>query len=143
MIVGFTGTKEGLTTEQSKTMLNLLTIIAIVGDVSAVHGDCIGGDTSFHSACVSLEIGVLILPGCAADGSSPSRSHCQGAFAVRESKPYRDRDLDIATIADFMFVCPKERDEQIRSGTWMTYRMARKLGKVCVVIFPDGGFELR
>lgn len=144
MNIGFTGTQTGLTTQQSNSLLLVISTLFESGYTRAIHGDCIGADASFHAACQAHGgFVILIFPGIAADGTSPKRAYCEGAYYLYERKPYLERNRDIVDAADVLIVCPKEREEQIRSGTWSTYRTAQKLGKSCVIIYPDGEIKLK
>jgi len=50
--VGFTGTKNGATDAQQDALHKLLLTLA---PSEAHHGDCVGADTQFHEAALSLE----------------------------------------------------------------------------------------
>lgn len=161
MIIGFTGTSDGLTEPQKTTLFEIMTMLNVVlsstkepyGEkpIRGIHGDCIGGDATFHASCMTLEIPVGIYPGHDAEKKSPKRARCDmmecSSFGVcidvARSAPYLERNDLIAQMSDLLLVCPKERDEQQRSGTWVTYRYAKKHGTPVVVVFPEGDFEVR
>lgn len=59
-----------------------------------------------------------------------------GGRTVHKAKPPLDRNRDIVNGSDVMLVAPRERKEELRSGTWATYRYAREQGKTCIVVWP-------
>lgn len=152
--LGFTGTKDGLTSRQKESLFEV--VVRIVGDDPkdwiAHHGDCVGGDDTFDHLCEAAGVAkIFIHPGHDWSGKSPLRALCgvYGMLRSREepetvwfpSKPYLDRNNDIAEASDIVIACPKERDEQLKSGTWSTVRRARKRGKHVILIYPDGTVE--
>lgn len=48
MIVGFTGTREGMSPEQKRVTREIISQLITTSVHTAVHGDCIGADTDFH-----------------------------------------------------------------------------------------------
>jgi hypothetical protein len=86
------------------------------------HGDCIGADADAH------EIAADVL-GVDAVWIHPSRYHTKRAFKksphVLPDDDALDRNVTIVRITDGLIAAPKERDEVMRSGTWMTIREAR------------------
>lgn len=54
MVIGFTGTRHGMTNAQRDTVLKLLS--EKLTPSSAVHGDCVGADADFDAICTSLDI---------------------------------------------------------------------------------------
>lgn len=128
---GFTGTRSGLSAFQR---LALLEFLAEYQPLELHHGDCVGADAEAHLLCKALQIPVVIHP----PDVDKYRAFCDSAGQVRNPKPYLDRNKDIVAESGFLVACPREEREQWRSGTWMTVRWARRVGRPVVLLFPDG-----
>lgn len=129
--IGFTGTQEGMTSKQR----NKVKSIVRKAKVNTVHhGDCIGADEQFHNIATSLGIVVHIHPPKIAS----KRAFCLNAYMIHLQKPYLERNKDIVNSCDLLIAAPKEKEEQLRSGTWATIRYTRKQKKDHVIVFPDG-----
>lgn len=129
--VGFTGTREGMTSEQIEGVDNLLMDDLIT---SCAHsGDCIGADEMFHK--------LAKLNGLTSHGHPPldpsKRAFCQ-FDSMEEEKDYHERNHDIVDSSDWLIACPKGYKEELRSGTWMTIRYAREKGRTGNIVWPDG-----
>lgn len=129
MRVGFTGSREGLTTEQEVAVTNLLVIRA----KEFHHGDCIGADTEAHVIAYKQGIKIVIHP----PRNPKGRSFCVGN-EYRKEKPYLDRNHDIVDDTDILIACPATAKEILRSGTWATIRYAEKQKKTIIFIYPSG-----
>jgi hypothetical protein len=131
VIVGFTGTRAGMTPQQKNHIKELLSTENVV---EAHHGDCIGADEQFHSLCRGLGIPVVLHP-----PSDPKlRAYCDGAIRSEKARPYLDRNKDIVRASSLLIASPKEPTPQVRSGTWSTIRYARTRGSRHKVIMPNG-----
>ena len=144
--IGFTGTKEGLTEKQKDTLISFIACEVELNNNEIIgrHGDCIGADATFNSICEALGVSVIIHPGKNKFGQSPTRAHCgknKKETIILEEKEYLVRDDDITKECTFLVACPKEKKEQLRSGTWTTVRRARKRNKPVVLIFNDGSIN--
>jgi len=100
------------------------------------HGDCIGADV--WAGGVAYEMGFLVV-------THPPINESKRAYASYNvelpAKPYLDRNHDIVDQTDMLIATPKEVEEQLRSGTWVTIRYALKKRpriKPVILIFPDG-----
>lgn len=139
MIIGFTGTQDDLTAKQFDTLLETITTRR---PAAAHHGDCIGADKRFHQICAWLnlenpnyQIAIHVHPPL----ENKKRAHCEDDVTeIWPAKDYLVRNHDIVNCVDLLIVCPKTFDEQLRSGTWATYRYAKKQGKEIILILPDG-----
>jgi len=130
MIVGFTGTRAGMTEAQKKVVARLLE----EHKPSEVHhGDCIGADAQFHQIAGNIPI-----VGHPASEVGEQRAFCLNFSRIHESKPPLERNRDIVTASDIMIATPKESREVLRSGTWATIRYAFKANKQIYIILPDG-----
>lgn len=132
MKIGFTGTQMGLTDKQHESLKSFLLVKSSVNEFH--HGDCIGADAHFHDM-VAGNGQVVIHP----PTNRSKRAFCDGVDVfVLPPKRYLARNADIANECDILIACPRTMQEEIKSGTWHTIRMMRKLGKKVVIIWPDG-----
>ena len=130
--IGFTGTKKGMKLEQLETLEGLLkTLQWKYGFLEFHHGDCKGADWQAHNLAMNLGFKIVIHP----PKNPKTRAFCKG-HEIREEKEYSVRDHDIVDECDQLIVVPKSRKEELRSGTWATYRYCKKRNKSCTVIFP-------
>lgn len=135
MIVGFTGTQEGMTYAQ---VLRVYTLLRELRPVEKLHhGDCIGADEMAHAIAVNYYIPVKIHPPIKSD----KRAYCGGWTEMAEEKDYLSRNRDIVDESEFIVATPKEYEEQQRGGTWYTVRYAKKQNKQVFVIYPDGSHD--
>lgn len=134
MILGFAGTQHGMSLGQQAAFK---TFVAKESPTELHHGDCIGSDAEAHNifALMCPTHLIVIHP-----PSNPRRRafKSSGRFLILPPKPYRDRNQDIVVACDVLFVTPKENHEVLRSGTWMIYRMMRKLRGLCIAVNRDG-----
>lgn len=131
MIVGFTGTRKGMTSAQEATFSELLRR----SEASMfVHGDCIGADADAHRIARELGVPVRLRP-C---NIKSQRAFCKGAIEEFPAEPPLIRNRLIVADSNCLFACPSGFEEELRSGTWATIRSAKKSGKALVIIWPDG-----
>ena len=130
MIIGFTGTQDGMTSEQHIAVID---IVRQVSPNGVHHGDCVGADEEFHRIAQSLRVPIVIHP----PDNPVKRAWCEGGL-VKDRKPYLERNHDIVDSVDLLIAAPRTSEEQLRSGTWSTVRYARKIGKSIVIITPNG-----
>jgi hypothetical protein len=112
-------------------------VLAILKPSEVHHGDCIGSDSQFHAVAKFRKVRTIIHP----PDNDRLRAHCQGGIEVYP-RPYLMRNIDIISAADLVIATPdgKERD---RSGTWMTIRKAKAMGKQILILYPDCNMEVR
>lgn len=139
MKIGFTGTQEGTTKKQRAALVSLLTKLGIAESYG--HGDCVGADADFHSALRDLYGADAHIIGHIPDRDD-KRAFCD-FDEYRAPKPYIKRNEVIARENDIIIACPKEFEEQLRSGTWTTVRRVESYGKALHIIYPDGTVEKR
>lgn len=139
MILGVTGTREGLTDRQALAVKSFLVGMYVSGLQTVHHGCCIGADAFIHKLCVDgpMEIGVIIHPPI----NTKNMASLSGESFRHEPKEYMERNRDIVDDSDVLLVMPKTKHEQVRSGTWACYRYAGKVLKPMVIIRPDGSVE--
>lgn len=134
MIIGFTGTQDHITPQQFDKLVEILEFLK---PTEAHHGDCIGADSVFHDICLTLGIPIVIHPPI----DKSKRANCTGTLdgypLILVARDYLDRNHDIVDASDELIAVPRTKTEQLRSGTWATYRYAKKLGKTIHLITPD------
>ena len=136
-IIGFTGTHKGMTSDQYFAVEYLLSSVDFL---EAHHGDCIGADAQFHLFCLDMKIPIVIHP----PDDKRKRAFCfaehgrEGLGTSLPCKPYLARNRDIVNTCDILIACPKNKEEELRSGTWATIRHAKKSMKGLCLIYPDG-----
>lgn len=134
MIVGFTGTRHGITSAQS---LELRDNLRVLKPTEFHHGDCVGADTAAHVIAGRIEgVRIIIHP----PAREIYRAFCQGDAVETVLKPrdYRLRNQDIVMACSTLIATPRESFETVRSGTWSTVRFARKMNRTILIIYPDG-----
>ena len=137
MIIGFTGTRIGMTPIQWQAVRDLVKDWAIN---EAHHGLCEGADEEMHWLLRGLSYG----PRIDIHGHPPIR---QGHIASKRTwsdcnvintpKEFNVRDKDIVLASSRMIAtpfCP----EITASGTWTTVRFARKKNKPIWIVMPEG-----
>ena len=130
MSLGITGTQNGMTEAQRQKVSEL------IGDqqwTTFHHGDCIGVDK--EAALIALDEDYHVV--CHPPTNSSKRAFTF-AHLEHEPKPYLERNHDIVDESDYLIVVPKYNIEELRSGTWATYRYALSKGTPGVIVFPDG-----
>lgn len=119
MKLGFTGTRNGMTDRQRSRLISVLASYKID---QLHHGDCVGADAEAHDIAKSMSIYVVVHPPI----DPRLRAWCVGDD-MRDTLPYIERNHNIVDETGHMFVAPRTKEEQIRSGTWATYRYAKSL----------------
>jgi hypothetical protein len=129
MIVGFTGTRRGMTPLQTAALNAALLEYA---PELFVHGGCHGADAEADAVAYMLGIARRARPG-------PDSNHWQEGAEVMERKPNLDRNLDIVADADVLVAAPSNYTDIPRgSGTWHTVRAARSTGTPIHFLWNDG-----
>lgn len=129
MIVGFTGTQNGLTLYQREALREYLHSLPVK---EFHHGDCIGADAAAH-AFMYRRTWVKTWPSNRKD----KRAFCNAAASAPPMPPL-DRNKLIVAACDLLVACPKNMFEEGRSGTWATVREAFRTGKSVTIVWPDG-----
>jgi hypothetical protein len=129
VIVGFTGTRRGMTAYQKAKLRELL---EESGCIRFHHGDCLGADAEAHDIAADLGLRTIVHP----PDITTYRAWCKGTV-VRPERPYLTRNRDIVLECDVLFAAPAQALEIQRSGTWSTVRVARKLDRPVCIISPE------
>lgn len=125
--VGFTGTRNGMTQQQTVAVAMLILDYATLH-----HGDCKGADEQAHAIAVQSDLRTESHP----PTKAVMRAFCK-ADVIHPEKDYIARNHDIVKSTYSMIAAPAKMFED-NSGTWSTIRFARKNGKPVTVVFPDG-----
>jgi hypothetical protein len=134
-IVGFTGTRDGMTDIQARKVGEL-----IKGAVEFHHGDCIGADAQAHEFAIRNGLSVILHP----PRDKSQRALCRRADVIVDVQDYIDRNHDIVDMSEILVAAPSGPEaSQPRSGTWATVRYASKCGRMVHIVMPDGGGGVR
>lgn len=134
VVVGFTGTRNGMTAEQRSMVREIL--ISVEAQM-VVHGDCVGADADAHAIAMDLGLDVEIRP-C----DFPNlRAFCKNALVVHPvTSPFR-RNRQIVMQCAVLIGTPATAQEQQGGGTWYTIRYGRRVGRRMFVVAPDGSYH--
>lgn len=140
--LSFTGTRAGMTVQQRREVLEVWQH----GPPTEIHhGVCIGSDEEFHN--ILLRVRPKYWPQKVYMHWPTNRSATflpkipagfSGTVINCEPKPYLERNGDIVRAGTLLLATPAEFKEELRSGTWATIRLARRLRKSIVIVWPDG-----
>lgn len=134
MILGFTGTREGMTNVQRNAVADWLRSNQ---PLEIHHGDCVGADSEFQDAAmlnVNLPLRIETHP-C---DLPKFRAH-RKADKVHPVKPPMERNRIIVRTVELLLAAPQgPMSEQPRSGTWATVRLALSFRTPVIVVWPDG-----
>lgn len=134
MHIGFTGTQEGMTDQQKLKLFELFNSIP-KQRTTFHHGCCIGADST---AAWIADTCMFLLVAHPPINTSKISDDLPWPDETREAKDYLVRNREIVDESAILIVTPKGFEEEIRSGTWSTYRYAKKQGKAITIVFPDG-----
>ena len=134
MIVGFTGTRHGMTRIQRDVVELLLGTWRVM---ALEHGDCVGADEEADRIAVDFGIPRVLRP-C---NIEPLRAHCERrggtVLKVYDPLPPLYRNEEIVRSSHRLLAAP-QGPEELRSGTWSTIRRARFWNVETKTVFPDG-----
>ncbi len=116
MIVGFTGTLQGMSKDQKEQLYFVLRWFLNTNTFH--HGAARGADTEAEEVAEQLSYTIVRHPA----GTDPLK-----------------RNRDIVDASDVLIAAPLNDKEALRSGTWATVRYARKVGMP--IIFLSRGVE--
>lgn len=149
--VGFTGTRDGMTTDQLAELRHRLSRPQTDWKMFSEfhHGDCVGADEQAHDMMRvllarywPLRVDIHIHP----PKDRRFRAHCDEGMDFMELRTvrvwdeddYLARDRAIVDATDLLIGCPKGFDLRSHGGTTYTIGYALKVGKAVVIIWPDG-----
>lgn len=131
--VGFTGTQYGMKSAQKKALRILLVDLYAIGLTKIHLGDCIGSDAQCHA--IAQELGFYLI---GHPPTNPTKRAMLEYDELREELPYLQRNGRIVTECAYLVVTPHTTYQVKRSGTWATFRNAKRRGREGCVIRPYG-----
>ena len=144
MKVGFTGTRNGMTSQQINMFQDLVVKLFYNKGVAEFHhGDCVGADADAHDIMESFNAArtdkvMLHIHPPVDDKLQAKRT----ADVVHEPDTYLARNRKIVNAVDAMIACPPTNTEMKRGGTWYTINYSRKTNTEIYIIYPNGRIEL-
>jgi hypothetical protein len=138
MDAGFTGTRQGATVAQIRTVEDLW----IQRGITRVHfGLCTGSDEDLQAHAIAMGIRPI--------GHPPENEKLLSKRALAQIAPadlwapkdYLERDRDIVKAGRELYATPYEDVEPTATrggGTWYTIRYARSRLKPVIIVWPDG-----
>lgn len=136
MIVGITGTREGMNDRQRAEVRQVLHDLAYEAGRDGIvphfhHGDCRGVDV--QAAAMAREFGYVIV--CHPPKSTEEQGYFGGDI-IHPSKGYLERDRAIVDAVDVLLVVPLQNEWQPKGGTWYTHDYAVKRDVPRTVFYP-------
>jgi len=138
VIVGFTGTREGMSGYQEGKVAELINDL---GTTEFHHGDCVGADAEAYGIA-SDDWGIRLVCHPPLDDKLRAWTYND---ETREPKPYLERDRDIVDECELLIATPKQNavPELFRgSGTWYTIRYANEVNRHIIIVWPQGATEI-
>lgn len=120
-------------------MIELLeeALVALPRGTRVVSGGCIGVDTEAGKICMKNGIYfITVFPADHRKVATINRYRSQETIQMPEGTTYRDRNIRVVDMADWVIAVPEGPTNGVDrgSGTWMTVRIARRAEKVVVVL---------
>lgn len=137
MKIGFTGTRNGMTSAQKMAFASL---IESLKPTEFHHGDCVGAD---DEAATMVHESSYATVTCHPPTDEKLRAWNPKATFTVEAKTHFARNRDIVNETDMLIGTPGAPTWQPRGGTFYTMDYAIKRGKPVKVIWPDGTVEDR
>ncbi len=131
MIVGFTGTRRGMSRDQQLRVFSLLQRLT---PRRVRHGDCTGGDAEFHEMVFALGIPIDVHP----PSEDRYRAFCTtGKITIHQPNDYHTRDRHIVQGSTVLIGAPLNPTNR-GGGTWYTMEYAKKKHKKIYRVLRDG-----
>lgn len=132
MIIGFTGSRGGMTKAQHVCVRRLL-VEAFCTVLH--HGDCVGADAQVH--VMARELGLIAPVRIITHpmvNAGKYAAHCVADMMLQPESAWA-RNNAIVVASERVIATPSSAEEQVSSGTWMTVRLAERK---CTLVLPDG-----
>jgi len=129
--IGFTGTRNGMDDHQKEVLTRLLDDFMDGDSVWEFHhGGCIGADLEAHhiADAAGFQTHVHLC-------DIKSMQGIKEGDRVYQEKPPLERNQIIVKSCEMLIVAPRTNTEEIRSGTWATYRYAVREGIPTLVLW--------
>jgi len=135
---GFSGTRAGM----SHTQYEIIRVCLSIGKPAIVrHGGAHGSDTEFH-ALWREECPLRFADIWPADQARVKLFDGQDHVAMNSVRPPLTRNEEIVKRSTFLIAAPHSQKEELRSGTWTTVRMARRIHVPVLIVWPNGVMTL-
>lgn len=146
MIVGFTGTRRGMTAAQHRAVCQL---VQELRPTEVHHGCCVGADAQAHAVAMSYGWPIhghpgpsgklrMLLSDVVDQPGFREAKNVSGFCKLYPAKEYGARNQVIVNKCDVLVAAPAEQAPQSSGGTWQTVRRARTAGKHVIIVWPDG-----
>lgn len=137
MIIGFTGSRNGMTDAQLR---NVMHIVVALNMTEARHGDCRGSDSQFARFAND------VLPAHKVIVHPPIKDidrafEIRPGNVVREPKTYLYRNRDIVDESEIVIGCPPSNDWLNHGGTFFSLRYSIKRKKPTIICWPNGSMS--
>lgn len=128
MIIGITGTREGMTEHQ------ILAVGRFLADHTGEfhHGDCVGVDVQAARIAAALGYRTVCHPPMKDDLRAFHPSDI-----ILAKLGYLARDRKIVDSVELLLVVPKQKSWQPTGGTWYTHDYAKKRGVPIQLFYPE------
>lgn len=136
MIIGFTGTRSGMSSSQLETLRwTLRALINTYKVKGAIHGGCVGSDEQFHGMCHDMRMPIAVYFGHPKGNPSDVSmvGELWGGYKNMGRHPYLDRNRKIVDNSNIILAAPLNYSKV--GGTWYTIDYARNGDKKDVIIF--------
>ncbi len=134
MKLGITGTRFGPNVRQQDSIVDMLQLLLDPSDQDEFHdGECIGVDVW------AFDFVKLFLPNVVTVGHPPINQMFRANRPHDETRPAADylvRNHRMVDEVQALIVVPRQQHEIQRSGTWATFRYAKKIGREVHVLRP-------
>ena len=131
--IGISGTRKGSTASQQMQLNHWLYNLKEDGSLIFHHGDCVGVDEEAAEFAWSLGYRIIKHPGLPKGRWTAYSPYGE----TLEPKDYIERNHDIVDSCSIMLILPAQQEEIQRSGTWSTYRYAKKLQRQIILLLPN------
>lgn len=133
MIIGFSGTRQGMSSEQKRVFAE---VFSRLEPERFVHGLCIGADVEAHDIVRSL----YTPEQCEIEGYPSTASTRMERVCELNHHPMDPlkRNKEILISSEVLIATPLEMEEMRRGGTWHTYRLALDMKMPIYLILRNG-----
>ena len=143
--IGFTGTRKGFSDKQREFVIDELNHVddfQIFGEVTVVHGGCIGSDEDFHRLVKEHypQFKVHVRPGYSSNNPNDlsNRFDYSDADKIYPPKSHFSRNRDIVESSSMLWGTPPTEVNLNKGGTWYTINYGLKVDNCVLYCTPDG-----
>lgn len=147
MIIGFTGSRDGLSDIQIAWLYKTFEAGKADGTIKEVHhGACVGADEAVHVAALDNDVRVHAWPPTNPKYLAQQCLNEHPRVTVHPAMPYLNRDREIVHATKGLIALPKQNEQPPRmlwGGTWYTVDYAERTRKPVYICYPNGRTETR